>query len=142
MKACLSFDDILAVGTPRFAQMRRVAEAYTDGNTDDACRAFALEVRNVEAAVIHTYAIAATVARRADAIEEVIAVWKHMSAFCNEALGLLATMRDQFPNCGTGALYDLVLDYKLASDKRYNQALEEKECLAKPFPKGVFPELK
>jgi len=142
MKSCLSFEEVLAVGEPRLAEMQHVGDIFADGESAEACAAFTQQVRNVEAAVLHSYAIAATVARKADSLEEVAEVWKQMSAFCHSALAILARLKDKYPRCGTTELYDRALDYKLACDKRYQGALEEKQCLTIALPRGLLPELR
>ena len=139
MKSCLSFEEVLAIGEPRLAEMQHVGDTFADGESTEACTAFTQQVRNVEAAVVHSYAIAATVARKADSLEEVAEVWKKMSLFCHSALAILAKLKGKYPRCGTAELYDRVLDYKLACDKRYQGALEEKHCLTTALPTGLLP---
>lgn len=142
MKSCLSFEEVLAVGEPRLAEMQQVGDTFADGESAEACAAFTQQVRNLEAAVLHSYAIAATVARKADSLEEVAEVWKKMSLFCHSALEILAKLKGKYPHCGTAELYDRVLDYKLACDKRYQGALEEKQCLTIALPRGLLPEMR
>jgi hypothetical protein len=65
-----------------------------------------------------------------------------MGLFCRTALASLGNLKTKYPDFGTPALYDMVLDYKLACDKRYRGALEELECQKTDFPKGLLPEMK
>ncbi len=141
MKACLSFSDILEVGQPRITEMERIGNSFPNGDSAEACTAFTHQVGVVEGTVMHTYSIAATLARKADDINEVAEVWKRMSQFCQSALEVLLRLKDKYLFCGTPQLYDLVLDYKLAADKRMRGAIEEAQCRTKDFPKELLPEL-
>ena len=64
-----------------------------------------------------------------------------MSRFCQPAIQALADLRNKYPKCGAPELYDLVLDFKLAADKRHKGTLEELECQKTEFPEGIFPGL-
>jgi len=142
MRACLDFNDILAVGQPKIDELQRIGDAYANAQVPGAGEAFARQIRIVEGVVIHTYGVAATLARKADDLSEVAEVWSRMSLFCQSALHGLSSLKYKYPDCGTPALYDLVLDYKLAGDKRFKNASEELACQKNPFPKGLLPELK
>lgn len=141
MKACLDFDDILEVGRPEIEEMQRIGDAYPNAEVPGACEAFTRQVRNVESVVLHTYRVAAALARKADDLREVAEIWSRMSAFCQTALRGLSNLKHKYPFCGTPALCDLVLDYKLACDKRFKNASEEMACQKSQFPKGLLPEL-
>ena len=142
MKRSLSFQEIVAAYKPRLLEMRRVGAAFPDDRSVEASASFKAQVSSVEAAVMDTYAGAARGAREADSLCDAADIWKRMAGFCHDALEVLAQLKDKYPECGTGALYDLVLDYKLASDKRYQGTLEEIECLKTPLPRGLLPGLK
>lgn len=142
MKAFLDFDDILAVGQPKIDELRRIGDSFASAEAPGAGEAFTRQVRIVEGVVIHTYGVAATLARKADDLREVGEVWSRMSLFCQSALHGLFSLKYKYPDCGTPALYDLVLDYKLACDKRFKNASAELACQKNPFPKGLLPELK
>jgi len=142
MKACLDFNDILAIGRPEIEQMQRIGDSYASPDVPGACEAFTRQVRIVEGIVVHTYGVAATLAKKGDELGEVAEVWSRMSFFCQSALHVLIRLKDKYPYCGTPALYDLVLDYKLACDKRFKNASEELACQKTQFPKGLLPELK
>ncbi len=141
MQACLSCSDILDMGQPQIAEMERIGKAYASAQEPGATAAFARQVRRVEGVVVQTYAAAAAVARKADDLQEVAEVWERMGRFCQTALQALAALKQKYPSCGTTELYDLVLDFKLAADKRYKGALEEAACLKMDFPAGLLPEL-
>ena len=96
----------------------------------------------VEGVLVQSYGIAAAMARKADDLSDVAEIWNAMSLFCRSALTSLGALKNKYPYCGTPALYDRVLDYKLACDKRYRGAMEEVECQKKEFPKGLLPEMK
>lgn len=142
MKACLNFDDILEVGRPQIEEMQRIGDAYANPDVPGACEAFTRQVTIVEGVLVQSYGIAAAMARKADDLSEVAEIWSAMSSFCRSALTSLATLKNKYPYCGTPALYDKTLDYKLACDKRYRGAMEELECQKIQFPKGLLPEMK
>jgi hypothetical protein len=141
MKPCLSFGDVVEVGRPRIAEMERVGNMYLNGDSAEACAAFTHQVGLVEGTVVQTYGIAAAFTRKAEDLSDVSDVWKTMSQFCQTALEVLLKLKDKYPHCGTPQLYDVVLDYKLAADKRYRGAIEEAECQKMDFPKGLLPEM-
>ncbi|MBU6399597.1 MAG: hypothetical protein KGS61_04715 [Verrucomicrobia bacterium] len=142
MKTCLSFGDILRVGQPQLAEMQRIGDAYPSPEVPGACEAFTRQVNIVEAILVQNYGIAAAMTRRADDLNEVAEIWNGMSRFCQSALACLVTLKHKYPYCGTPALYDKVLDYKLACDKRYRGVMEELACQKTEFPKGLLPEMK
>jgi hypothetical protein len=85
--------------------------------------------------------MAATLARKAEDLSEVAEVWNKMSSFCQSALETLAELKHKYPDCGTTELHDLILDYKLAAEKRYKGVMEEATCQKTQLPKGLLPEL-
>ena len=121
--------------------MERIGNHYPDAAAPGAREAFTRQVRLVEGVVMATYGLAAATARKADALEEVAEIWQGMSTFCQPALEILAVLKDKYPGCGTPELYDAVLDYKLAADKRYKGVQEEIACQKVEAPKGLFPVL-
>lgn len=136
----LDFPDILKLNTPHVEGLARVAAECGD---DDSSHAFARQVRMVEGVIMNTWSIAVSLTRRAESIEEVCAIWAGLSALCDQALAAVRALKDRFPHCGTSALYDLLLDYKLAADQRHTNATEEEEvCRTMPAPKGLFPAMK
>jgi hypothetical protein len=141
MKTCFSFGDILEVSRPQILEMERVGNSFPDPATEEACNAFTRQVRLVEGGVRHTYGMAAAMVRKADDLNEVADVWRAMMAFCQVALETVAGLKDRFPYCGTAELYDTLLDYKLAADKRFRGVQEEIACQKVELPKGLFPEL-
>jgi hypothetical protein len=141
MKACLSFNDIIEVNQPQIQEMERVGRLHSNGDTTEACAAFTQQVRLAEGTVSQTYRLAASLARRTDELKEVEEIWKKLSQFCQSVLQVLAALKDKFPQCGTPELYDLILDYKLAADKRYQGVEEELACQKTDFPKGLLPDL-
>ncbi len=141
MKTCLNFSDILDVGRPQIDEMQRIGKLYPDASTREACEAFSRQVRLVEGTVRHTYGVAAALAKKADSLDEVTDVWHKMSDFCQSALIVLTDLKNKYPYCGTPELYDLVLDYKLAADKRHKGAMEEATCQQTAFPTELLPKL-
>jgi hypothetical protein len=100
---------------------------------------FAHYVRNVQAAIIHTYQITAFRSLKQEDPKAAAELWKSMSDFCNSALTVLKTLKVRYPGCGTNELYDLTLDYKIEADKRFHQNLEDSECAKMPVPDRLFP---
>lgn len=141
MKTCLSFSDILEVNRPQIQEMERLGNFYPSAESPGACEAFTKQVRLVDGIVVQTYGVAAAIAKKADNLDDVAEVWSGMSSFCQSALHILAGLKHKYPYCGTPALYDAILDYKLAADKRYKGVQEELECQKMEMPKGLFPEL-
>jgi hypothetical protein len=142
MKGCLSLSDMIhEVCQPQIDEMQRIGNLYPDAQVPDACTAFTRQVRLVEGVVIQTYGVAATLAKKAENPDEVSDVWYKLSRFCQTALQILADLKHKYPYCGTPQLYDLILDYKLAADKRYKGAMEEATCQKMEFPAKLFPKL-
>jgi hypothetical protein len=142
MKACLNFGDILGVGRPQVEELQRIGDAYASPDVPGACEAFTRQVRIVEGILVQNYGIAAAMAKKAEDLDEVAEIWTAMSVFCRTALASLASLKHKYPYCGTPALYDMALDYKLACDKRYKGAMEELACQKTEIPKGLLPKMK
>lgn len=141
MSSCLAFDEILKINRPEIDRLREIGDSFEDVNQADACEAFGKQVQLLEGAVIQCYKIAAVVARKSADLTEVAQVWERMSRFCQLALEVLRSLKDKYPHCGTEQLYDLVLDYKLAADKRLKAVQEEIECEKRSaIPSGLFPD--
>lgn len=141
MKACLEFTDIVRLSQPQIQEMKRLGEASSSAQTVEACEAFNRQVRIVEAILIQNYGIAADITKRLEDLREIALVWGHMGSLCNDALTVLAQLRKAYPPCGTPELYDRVLDYKLACDKRRKNAQEEIECQKTALPASIFPKM-
>jgi len=122
--------------------MQSIGDAYPNAEAPGACVAFTRQVRIVEGIVVQTYGVAASLARKADDLTEIAEIWSGMSRFCRSALTILSSLKLKYPYCGTNELYDMVLDYKLACEKRYKGVMEELSCQSTTFPKGLFPEMK
>jgi hypothetical protein len=142
MRACLSFNDILEVGRAQIQAMQSIGDAYSSAEAPGACVAFTRQVRIVEGIVVQTYGVAASLARKAEDLTEIGEIWTGMSLFCRSALTILSSLKHKYPFCGTNELYDMVLDYKLACEKRYKGAMEELSCQSTSLPKGLLPEMK
>jgi hypothetical protein len=119
-----------------------VGDAYPSADVPGAGAAFSRQTRVVEGVVTQTYAVAASLARKAEDLEEVAEIWRRTGEFCQSALQRLAKLKEKYPHCGAPELYDLVLDFKLACEKRHKGVLEEQACLSTDFPKGLLPDLK
>src|SRR5688500_14401912 len=121
--ACLRFDELIELNQPQIAEFNRLAALFPDASAPTAGAAFSRQVRLAEGILVHTYAIAAKLARGIEDLAEIAETWKEMALFCNFVLETISSLRERFPDCGTPELYDLALDYKLACDKRHRGAL-------------------
>ncbi len=81
----------------------------------DSCMQFGQHVRNVQAAIIHTFQIISYAAIREPEPGKAALMWKAMNDLCDHALRTLKHLKDVYPNCGAPELYDLTLDYKSAA---------------------------
>jgi hypothetical protein len=126
------------------SQIAELAKAGKDLDPKDqrSFEPFGNHVRDVQAAIIHTYQITAFASVREPDPESAAKMWKEMSTLCELALTTLATLRDKYPGCGTSELYDLTLDYKSEADKRYQQNLQDSEWAKTPVPDRLFPKTK
>jgi len=136
---CLGFDEIIKSGEPSIREIERLSKMYPDPNQPGAYEAFSRQVRQVENAIVHTYSLAAVVTRKTSNLSEIVEVWRLMGQLCQFALRVLAELKNKYPNCGAPELYDRVLDYKLACDKRFKGASEELACQTTDLPKNLFP---
>jgi hypothetical protein len=137
---CIEFSEILDIHRSQIDRVREEGDSLTDPETPQACEAFSRQVRALESCVDSVYRIAVGMARKAPNLEEAAEVWKGVCRFCQAALQVLAGLKDKFPDCGTPELYDLVLDCKLAADKRHQRIAEEMACQTTLFPAGLLPE--
>ena len=120
--------------------MKKVGEKMTPTNQSQAqCVAFNLCVRNVQAAVIHTYQLTAFASLQEPDPGKAAVLWKEMSKFCESALVVLRSLKDSYPYCGAPELYDLALDYRSEAERRYADNQQDSEC-ANP-PAGLFPKM-
>ena len=140
MSTCLSLRDLVEINQPQIADLQRVGNAFFDSEAPGACEAFSKQVRLVEGVLTQTYGVATVIARKTADLNEVAEIWGLMSVFCNSVMHVLSALRHKYPDCGTPELYDLSLDYKLASHKRYRGVLQEIACQTAEFPKGLLPE--
>jgi hypothetical protein len=101
------------------------------------CAEFTNLVRNVQAAVIHTYQLSAYASVQESEPKKAAEIWKDMTDYCESALIVLKDLKDKYFYCGTPELYNLVLDYRGEAQKRYFQNLQDSEC---QIPPGLFPE--
>lgn len=139
--ACLEFSEFVQLTTPHVEALNSVAEQYPDSLAPGACEAFSHQVRIVEGLIVSHYTMAATLAKRSESLGEIATLWQQMGSLCNTALITVKSLKDRYPYCGTPALYDLLLDYKIACGDRYDRAMEEVLCLKTPTPKELFPAL-
>jgi hypothetical protein len=133
-----SLEILNSVNRCQIAEVQKAGQEL-DPQHFDSCNIFANQVRNLQAAIIHTYQITAAAALRESDPEPAAKLWKEMSRFCDEALNVLKVLKDTYPDCGTPQLYDLTLDYRGEAEKRYYQNLQDAECARMPIPQALFP---
>src|SRR6266567_7749430 len=107
----ITLDHLDSVNRCQIAEMEKAGKEL-DPTKYGSCDAFALRVRNVQAAVIHTYQLTAFASLREPDAANAAAMWKQVSNFCESALKVLRMLKDVYPGCGTPELYDLALDYR------------------------------
>ena len=141
MLACvmsISLELLNSVNNCQVTEMEKAGEKL-DPAQHGACETFSTHVRNVQAAIIHTYQLAAFASLREPDPAAAASLWKEISKLCDRALTALRMLKDKYPLCGTPELYDLTLDYRSEAEKRYFQNLHDSECAKMPLPKGLFP---
>jgi hypothetical protein len=110
-----------------------------DPSAYDSCAVFGQHVRNVQAAVIHTYQLISFAAIRETDPAKAMSLWEEMVRFCEDALNVLSGLREVYPQCGTHELYDLALDYRREAQDRYLSNREDSECVTTQIPAELFP---
>ena len=135
----ISCDSILTVNRLQVEAMKQTAERLRPQD-EDSCKIFGIAVRNVQAALIHTYQIIASEAIRDADPAEAAKRWEYMEKFCDQALKVLKAYKDIYPYCGTPELYNLALDYRLAATDRLNENTQDAEWLKThpTRPAGLF----
>ena len=133
-------DKLLAVVNSQQLEAMQKAGEMLNQDSEDACERFSLSVRNVQAAIIHTYQMIASLSIQENDPGKAAEWWKCMDRFCDEALSTLKAWKDVYPHCGTPALYNLALDYKLAAQERFKENKQDAEWLRNnpTPPKGLF----
>jgi hypothetical protein len=131
--------DLTQLTRAPFEELRAAGENL-DPAQFDSCAIFGKCVIRVEAVLKLAYKMAALTARRSDTLQEEAEVWKEMSELCDSLIAALKGLKDKFPDCGTPELYDVALDYKLASEKRYSLTVESIKCQTIQMPEGLFPQ--
>jgi hypothetical protein len=101
------------------------------------CMDFYRRIRNVEAAVVHTYQLTAFASIREKDPQKASGLWKEMLDFCDSTLNVLRDLKVKYPNCGASNVYNTTLDYRGQIQKRYIQNLQDSEC--QTMPEGLFP---
>ena len=142
MPFCLTFEQVFSTGVPRVEKLKVVGASLATYEEPGACEAFARQVSTLEDFLKETYGIAMIIARKEEDANEVASILRLMSDFCATAMNTLSGLKAKYPYCGTGELYDLALDYKMACDLRYNNLLAELECANQNLLTGLFPSLK
>lgn len=135
----VTFETVNTVNQCQIREMQKAARTL-DPLAPDSCMQFSQHVRNVQAAIIHTYQIVAHAAIREADPASAAKLWKEMSDLCDTALAALKELKSLYPTCGTSELYDLALDYKSAAWRRYTENLEDAECPPNLLPNSLFPQ--
>jgi hypothetical protein len=133
---CISFEDLAELTREEVEQVAKAAGNY---NPASDAGAFPKQVRSLESLVTTSYKLAVRLAKRTTDLNELCEIWKSASEICDSILQVMKSLKDSRPECGTPQLYDLVLDYKNAAFKRYQQNLEALQWETTPPPAGLFP---
>lgn len=139
MSCTLTVQEALDVFRPQIDEFQRLGDKFPDGSSEEACTEFSRQVSIGEGALHAAYRITVKAVRHDEDPGNVAGCWSLFLNFCDGLACLLNKLKGRFPHCGTVELYDQTLDYRLAATKRKEHALEEKECLAKGIPEGLFP---
>jgi hypothetical protein len=127
-----------SVNYSQINEMERAAKQL-DPSKAGTSDAFGVHVRNVQAAIIHTYQMTAFASLRQEDPADAAMMWRDMTLFCDKALAVLKSLKDKYASSGTAQLYDLALDYRSEAQKRYHQNFQDSECAKTPMPEGLFP---
>jgi hypothetical protein len=139
--SCLDIEEAVELSRPPFEALYRVGERFRgDRDSPEACYAFSQQVNKCTEAVQYCYRLVACAARAAD-LETTAAGWSAMATLCKGMLRKLQTLKEEFPDCGTPELHDLVLEYLTASNDRLELTKEMQRCQTLEMPAGLFPEM-
>jgi hypothetical protein len=135
-------DALETVSDVNDSQIRGMQEALEtlDSTRSDSSGRFQQHVKSVEAVVVYTYTLTAHLALRRPS-KEASDLWAKYIHLCDSALATLTKARERFPDCGTGELYDLTIDHRLAASERYTANLQDAECQKLKIPDFLFPPL-
>jgi hypothetical protein len=128
-----NFDLLKSVNDCQISDLKRIQ--FDRSN----CMEFYRRVRNVEAAVIHTYQLTAHAALREDDAGKASCFWKDMVTFCDSVLVLLKELKEKYPDCGASEVYNVTLDYRVQAQNHYIENLQDSEC--QTIPEGLFPQV-
>jgi hypothetical protein len=81
----------------------------------------------VEAMIVHMYQLTSRFALLEREPTGAANFWKDYVSLCDAALTRLNSWKAAYPECGTGELYDLVLDYRSEADSRYYENTQDAE---------------
>lgn len=126
-------DNLEILNTVNRCQIDGLKKAGSELDPVKDSAAISVQLRNVQAAVIHTYQLTACAAIRESDPKIAALRWKEMVELCDAALSGIKEFD------GTTDLYDLVLDYKREAEKRYSQNLQDSKC--QTMPAGLFPQV-
>jgi hypothetical protein len=132
---CIKLDDFVEMATEELEQARKTAKDPSD------CTGFYNTVRSLESLVTTYYKCAARLARRTTDLNKLCAIWTGVVRVSDLVLKDMKTLKNTRPECGTGQLYDLVLEYKNAAFERYQQNAEDIQWETTPTPAGLFPKV-
>jgi hypothetical protein len=106
-------------------------QAFTDAqHADDpkSCEMFYEESRRIEAAIVHTFQVVSHLALREPDTTATATLWMAYTEMCDEALQVLKSSKEKFPNCYADTLYDLALDYRMEASARRDRNQLATEC--------------
>jgi hypothetical protein len=133
----IKLEDLDAVNRSQISEMSKAGRTLHPGRSDSVIQ-FAKLVKNMEAAIRHTYQLTAHAAIREPDPSKAANLWQEMEELCKSALSEIKALKEVYPQSGTPDLYNLTLDYLLAAQQRRAQNVEDVECLKTPVPKGLF----
>lgn len=130
---CISLEDLAEMTNEELERVKKAAADPSDGT------GFYIAVRTLQSLVTTCYQCAARMARRTTDLRKLCEIWKGVSEVCDTVLRDMKSLKHTRPDCGTGQMYDLVLDYKKAAFDRYQSNLEALQWEKTEIPAWLFP---
>jgi hypothetical protein len=84
-------------------------------------------IRSVQAMIVHMYQLTSQLALKEANPADAARWWKEYLNLCDSALEKLCAWKTAYPECGSGEVYDLVLDYRAEADSRYYDNTQDAE---------------
>jgi hypothetical protein len=121
-----TWEFINLVNQCRISEFEMASKEF-DPNLPDSYAELNIYFLSVQAAIIHTYQLAAYSAVRQEQPMQASELWKYVCDLCKSALDVVTKLEGVCPRREVLAIYNLALSYMLESQKRYDQNLKDAE---------------